>query len=205
MQSEPKNKNDLNKERGDFLALQLKRVSDPAGFSFEQYRDALIPIIKKMLQYAGIDIESPIFNENTDYQKIKNEQIQGCPGGSMSLDEFINRFLLNADNGDYYTSLYDMGNRKEFVEEYDYSDEAVVDDIICSLQPLPEEADNEDRRESILDNFHSSNGLIERMKRYLNFDLDSYSEHDTRNRRERCKILQFFYLLEHQLFPKKKC
>jgi len=130
----------------------------------------------------------------------KNEQIQGVPGGSMPYEEFIDRFLLDADNGDFYTSLYNMGNRREFAQESDYSDEAVVDDITCLLQSLPDEVDNEYREESILDNFCRKHGLIERVKRYLNFDLGSFNKLDMRNRRERCKILHFFYLLEHEIY-----
>lgn len=203
MQSEPQSKDDLNKEWDNFLLLQCKRVSDPIGFSFEQYRDALIPVIRKILQYRGIDIKNLIYKDAANYQEIKNEQIQGLPGGSMSLEEFIERFLLDRNNGCYYISLYDMGNPVEFPKPSDYSDESVADDIACLLYPLADGADNREHVIAILNTFGSKSGLNERIKKYLKLDLDSFDKLDTRNRRERCKTLHFFYLLEHESDRKK--
>lgn len=204
MQSEPQNKDDLNKEWANFFALQCKRVSDPAGFSLKQYRDELIPVIRKILQYKGIDIKNLTYKDDViNYQTIKNEQIQEFPGGSMSLEEFIERFLLDRNNGCYYISLYEMGNPVEFPKSSDYSDESVADDIACLLYPSADGADQHEHVIAILNTFGRKGGLNERIKKYLKLDLDSFNKPDLRSKRERCKILHFFYLLEHKSYDKK--
>lgn len=203
MESESGKESGLSKEWKNFFALQCKRVLYPDELIFEEYRDALITVIGKILQYEGIDIKSFTYNECGNYQRIRNEQIQGLPGGSMSLEEFIERFLIDREKGCYYISLYDMGNLAEFPTVTDYNDEAIAEDIACLLFPSADEAESHDYILDVLNQFHGKGGLIERMKKYFGIDLDSFDTDNTRNKRERCKILYFFYLLERKEFPRE--
>lgn len=50
--------------------------------------------------------------------------------------------------------------------------------------------------------FTRQGGLIERLRTFLDFDLENFDKESKKYKDERCKILYFFYMLENVYFPK---
>lgn len=155
--------------------------------------------MKEFLLSYGIDICHNDYKNSEYYSKIKDTRIFGCAGGSMSLEEFIERYLL-IDQKTLYKSIYDMGNTCELVDEK-CEDTAVAKEIITVLG-LANESDIEAETVEFVANFSRPDGLIERLKTYLGFDLESFDKSNERYKYERCKILYLIYMLENIYFPK---
>lgn len=163
--------------------------------------DFLKKYVEELLQDNDIDIHNPNYKNSEDYARIKDSWFIVFEYFSMSLDEFIERFLLTEQEiWDIYDSKYDMGSKYIFDDD-ECEDLAVAEEIIREDEDKNEnniEAETHD----FVKKFFRSGGIIERLKTYLCFDLDAFDKKDKRYKRERCKILYFFYMLEHKYFPK---
>ena len=157
--------------------------------------------IKKSLTADGVDIDDCNYKNSENYTKIKNDRISGITGGSMSLEEFIERYLLNEKEVfDTYDIKYQMGSNYEFYDdECEY--EAVYKEIMSSSGSVSKD-DIDTELDDFVYKFERTGGLIKRLNTYLKFDFDLFDKTSKRNRCEICKILYLFYMLEHKHFPK---
>ena len=147
----------------------------------------------EMLLYNGVDIHNKYYKTSEEFIRIKNSRMIG-PGNGMSLEEFIERFLLSEQEvEDTYDSIYDMGNPHILTDD-ECSDISIAEDI--------EENIYERDSIEIIQSFHRAGGLIARLKTYLDFDLELFDKNNRQYNAERCKILYMFYMLEHRCFPK---
>jgi len=155
--------------------------------------------IKEFLLSNNIDIHNPHFKESENYQKIKDTRILGSAYGSMSIGEFIERFLLTSDEvSNTYESEYDLGATADLIGRCE--DRDVAREIITLIRSIPEK-DIDTETEEFVNKFYRPDGLIDRLKKYLNFDLDAFDKTSKKYKYERCKILYFFYMLEHDYIP----
>lgn len=189
MPSEPHNKDDLNKK----WPFQYKRVSDPVGFSSEQYRDAKIPVVSKILQDKGANINVPNYkHKDRDYTRIRNEYILGFPGGAMSLEEFIDRFMPTEYT---FESKYDMGNSCE-IEDSECTEYAIITEIMRNY---------DDKRVPTIDDIryriNRKGGLIDHIEKCFGINFNKLGRKDAREKRERSKILYFFYMFNFRKYP----
>lgn len=154
---------------------------------FDQY-------LRDSLKAAGVDIKNPYYKSSEEYQKFKNEMVLNPFFGFMPVDEYIERFLLPEEAvRATYESIYDMGNRAEVPGE-SCSFEALSSEIIEQLGLNDEEAEDFSKR------FVRSGGLIERLKKYLNFDLELFDSNEG-YQPQVYKILYMFYMLENRDYP----
>lgn len=151
--------------------------------------------IKKYLTSNGVNINARNYKQEENYKGIKNVWFSGFPGGAMSLEEFIDRFMPTKYT---FESKYDMGNSCE-MEESDYADRAIIAEISEKFI---------DEKGTITDEIRiaikQKSGLIDRIKKYLGIDLNKTDKNDDREKRERSKIIYFFYMLEHRYHPGTK-
>lgn len=177
----------------------------------------LVMAIKRYLDSKGIDIKTRNYKHDKNYKRIRNDRISGFPGGAMSLEEFVDRFMHTNST---FESIYDMGNPNE-IEDSLCTDSAIASEIryILSLDEEikkgksgKEEKEDKEYKEGmekiatakVLDELERKSGLIERIKKYLRIDLNESGRNDNREKYERSKILYFFYMLEHRLYPNIK-
>ena len=163
-------------------------------FQNEENISKLVVEVKRCLDSNGIDIKTRHYKNDIAYKKIRNDWIDGFPGGAMSLEEFIDRFMRNNYTFD---SIYDMGNPNEIEEEL-CTNSAVAEEIWNALYS----GSYEKTKEDVCNELKRKNGLIERIKKYLGVDLNKLARNDYREKRECSKILYFFYMLEHKHYPK---
>lgn len=156
--------------------------------------------IKKYLLEKDINIYKRNYKMSENYKRIENERIIGCSEfGSMSLDEFIERFLLTKKEvNNKYESIYDMGNVQELTD--DQCEDISVAREIITMHTFIEEMDVDAEAVEFVQKFYRKGGLLERLDKYLQIDLDAVDKNNKRYKRERCKILYFFYMLEHEIF-----
>ena len=159
----------------------------------EEYVAEQIAHVRKYLDSKGVDLSAKNYKREAKYIEIKDKRLDGFPGGAMSLEEFIDRFMRTNCSFD---SIYDMGNPNE-IEDSECTDDAVATEIWYSLS-LDKEGITE---ANVLDELERKSGLIERIEKYLWIDLNQLIRDDDREKRERSKILYFFYILEHRYYP----
>ena len=159
----------------------------------EEYVAEQIAHVRKYLDSKGVDLSAKNYKREAKYIEIKDKRLDGVPGGAMSLEEFIDRFMRTNCSFD---SIYDMGNPNE-IEDSECTDDAVATEIWYSLS-LDKEGITE---ANVLDELERKSGLIERIEKYLWIDLNQLIRDDDREKRERSKILYFFYILEHRYYP----
>ena len=159
----------------------------------EEYVAEQIAHVRKYLDSKGVDLSTKNYKREAKYIEIKDKRLDGFPGGAMSLEEFIDRFMRTNCSFD---SIYDMGNPNE-IEDSECTDDAVATEIWYSLS-LDKEGITE---ANVLDELERKSGLIERIEKYLGIDLNQLIRDDDREKRERSKILYFFYILEHRYYP----
>lgn len=174
-----------NFQQSDFL-LQT-------AWQNEEYVAKQIAHVRKYLDSKGVDLSAKNYKREAKYIEIKDKRLGGFPGGAMSLEEFIDRFMRTNCSFD---SIYDMGNPNE-IEDSECTDDAVATEIWYSLS-LDKEGITE---ANVLDELERKSGLIERIEKYLGIDLNQLVRNDDREKRERSKILCFFYMLEHIHYP----
>lgn len=158
-------------------------------FSFDNYKN----LIKDYLTLINIDIHDPYYKE--DYAEIQDIRVFGEDFRLMPLSEFIERYLLDlSEIPRYYESIYDMGNTYE-LKDSQCDDYALAKEIIYALELDVESED-------VVNVIFRSGGLIDRLNTYLNFDMENFDKTKVRYKREKYKILYFFYLIEHKYFNK---
>lgn len=155
-----------------------------------------VDAVKKILDSKSININTPSYKNSLEYKRIRNKMIFELPGGAMSLEEFIERFMSTEYT---FESIYDMGNHCE-INDSECTDDAVAAEIlrIFSSKPWGKRGAN------ILDicnYFERKGGLIERINNYLGLDLNRLIRNDSRKKRERSKILYFFCILDYISYP----
>lgn len=159
--------------------------------------------LEQSLLSDEINIHDSDYKNTENYKKIKDQKILNSDGISISLESFIERYLLEKSEVlDNYESKYDMGNVYEFdKDECEY--EEVAKEII-TIQCLEDERDIDAKASEFVKKFTRKGGLIERLNTYLDFDLESISfKYNKDYKAEKCKILYFFYGLENVYWGKK--
>lgn len=157
-----------------------------------------IESIKKSLLSHNVDIHNPNYKSSKEYLQIKDTKITTDNGCSMSLEKFIEQYLLSKQEiVETYDSIFDMGNPYE-LDDNECTDISVANEII--LLGLSKKNIIEADEYEIVNNFVRTGGLIDRLKIHLDFDLDAFTKKDNQYKRERCKILYLFYILEHKYF-----
>lgn len=159
----------------------------------EESISKLVVAVKRYLDSNGVDITAHYYKNDINYKKIRDSRLSGFPGGTMSLEEFIDRFMPTNCT---FESIYDMGNPNK-IEDSECTDGAVATEIWFTLYPNSHEI----TEANVLDELERKSGLIERIEKYLGIDLNQLVRNDYREKRERSKILYFFYILEHRYYP----
>lgn len=158
--------------------------------------------IENFLLTSGINIHDKNYKKSEKYREVRDIRIFGFDYGSMSLDEFIERFLLTKNETFYtYESIYDLGVSIDLGDGCEDIDVAIEILNVLESEAI-DENDIEAEAVDLATGFKRPGGLIDRMKNYLNFDLEAFDKEDKQYKRERCKILYFFYMLENKYFPK---
>lgn len=154
---------------------------------------------KQILLLYEVDIHSKYYKSSDNYVKIKNAVRIGYKGSFMSLEEFIERYLLSEKEvQETYENIYDMGNPYK-LNEKECEDESVAKELITLIGQVTEnniEAEVSD----LLLKLRRKGGLINRLNTYLNIDLENFPKKDLQYKKERCKILFFFFMLENDHF-----
>ena len=173
--------------------------------------------LREYLKFNDIDLYN--YKNSDNYTKIKSKQLFLPSVGNISFDDLIERFLADKNQLlSHYESIYNMGHIHEIeINDEEYEDNCVALEIIQKLSIKPSKptgkklsfeemeqirADEEIEADEFVEKFTRPGGLIERLKTYLNFDLDNFDKESKRYKYERCKILYFFYMLEHIYFLK---
>lgn len=175
--------------------------------------------------HYGVDIYNPRYKEEDTYKKI--EQLRFKPENyySISIDVYIERYLLNdADVCKIYKSIYDMGNPRELSsEECEYY--ALAKAIHKEQKPNSEDDDEvsqwkkskdygeqraaEIAEDSYIDDINiiarrfnrKDYGYIDRLKKWFDYDLDSFDYSILKNRQQKIRIIYLIYKMEHYVFP----
>ena len=105
--------------------------------------------LEQSLLSDEINIHDSDYKNTENYKKIKDQKILNSDGISISLESFIERYLLEKSEVlDNYESKYDMGNVYEFdKDECEY--EEVAKEII-TIQCLEDERDIDADRKSVV-------------------------------------------------------
>lgn len=173
--------------------------------------------LREYLKFNDIDLYN--YKNSDNYTKIKSKQLFLPSVGNISFDDLIERFLADKNQLlSHYESIYNMGHIHEIeINDEEYEDNCVALEIIQKLSIKPSKptgkklsfeemeqirADEEIEADEFVEKFTRPGGLIERLKTYLNFDLDNFDKESKRYKYERCIILYFFYMLEHIYFLK---
>lgn len=173
--------------------------------------------LREYLKFNDIDLYN--YKNSDNYTKIKNKQLFLPSVGNISFDDLIERFLTDKNQLlSHYESIYNMGHIHEIeINDEECEDNCVALEIIQKLNIKPSKptgkklsfeemeqirADEEIEADEFVEKFTRPGGLIERLKTYLDFDLDNFDKESKRYKYERCKILYFFYMLEHMYFLK---
>jgi hypothetical protein len=178
--------------------------------------------INEFLKSHGVVIRDCDYKNSKGFAKIKNTWVLGDASGTMTLEEFIERYLLSENEAiRTYESIYDMGNHYELADE-ECDDIALAKEIIrisesIDVDEIKEwEMDGKYRDKAaerkamevegktieLVDNFNRKGGLKERLKSILNFDLALFEKNNTEHKAEICKIIYFFHMLENKHIPK---
>lgn len=167
--------------------------------------------IEEYLIWQGIDISKPNFKEPKAYNKIKDRKALNLKNNTITLEKYIEEYLLRGKHCVVYESKYDMDC--PYDSEYMYSEEDMAQKILMAMGDFPEDTDVNDEKSieagdmieagrDLVKAFHRRDcGLIDRLKKYFKFDLTLFDTKDDKYEYEKCKILYFFYMLEKMYFP----
>jgi hypothetical protein len=154
----------------------------------------------EFLKNNGIEIDSDNYKQSTNYATIKDERIFSVYS-SMTVEETIERYLLEKSQVlDTYENIYDMGNPYELADN-ECQDSALAREIITEMS-LVDKNDIEAEIEDFVKKLNRQGGLKDRLKKHLDFKIELFDVKNHRLQGEICKILYFFYMLEHKCFPK---
>ena len=208
-----------------------------------EYRDVLDQYVTELLESNDIYIHNCDYKKSGNYAKIKYIELIYGDEGTMTVDEYIERFLLTKHELlDTYESDYDMGNPYE-LDDDECNISAVAYEIIKQMDPSSEAeiaawgkskesrdikaareargAQAEEAKELVHTLTRKDGGYIERLKNHLSLnlglltdtnidsdfdsdpvldlDLPIFNDNEV-NRREKVKILYFFYMVENRDF-----
>lgn len=171
-----------------------------------------------LLVKHGIDIY------DNGYKNIDNMRVFCDDQYSMALDEYIERILLTPlEVQNSYESIYDMGNSYILNDEeceynaigieivqvmnmkvnYDIEKEWEMpsryrsDMQAANVAKESQAEENEEKARSVIKQIKDYG---RQFKKYLDFDIDSFDYSNIQNKRERAKILYFFYIFKHRDF-----
>ncbi len=71
----------------------------------EEYVAEQIAHVRKYLDSKGVDLSAKNYKREAKYIEIKDKRLDGFPGGAMSLEEFIDRFMCNT-----YKEVFSIGS-----------------------------------------------------------------------------------------------
>lgn len=158
----------------------------------------------KILTDNNVDINDVNYKKSDSYQQVKFEWIFSDTYDAMTLDEYIERFLLSEESVRMtYESIYDMGNTVELFEE-DCSLPVLAEEIIDNLGRA-EGMDGADRAELIqalcFNLTRKKVGLVDKLKSSFGISFESSDTMTAKHQAEIYKILYFFYMLENRSYP----
>lgn len=154
----------------------------------------------KHLKDNSVNLQKSTYKKSEEFLKIRNHYIWVEGFSPMPIGEYIERYLLTTKEVvATYESIYDMGNIVEFDKE------------ACKYNPLAKEIiknigeDKEAKFDTkkIMRDLIRKTGLIDRLKKYLNFDIGLFCKDNIKYQREIFKILYFFYIIENSDENKK--
>lgn len=151
--------------------------------------------VEQRLKDAGVDIYQPNFWESEEFQPFKEEYYLGGLEGKITIREIVERYILSEDQvNNLYLSKYDMGNHIALSD-----DDCQYTELAAELDRLYNHSLSVDPKE-----FYRSNGLRDRIKKYLLLDLDKYKDIEDyyyeRNTAEVFKLLFLLYQLENVIY-----
>ena len=147
------------------------------------------------LKAKGIDINNRDYKESKNYANEKNELIFAGNAGVMTVEEYIERYLIPQHKVTLnYDSIYDMGNNIEPTDN-DCLYETLAAEIIENLNLVDNEGDTLEAAE-FAKRFNRQGGIIDRLKKYLNFDIELFDRNNIKYKFEICKIIYLFYILD---------
>jgi hypothetical protein len=160
---------------------------------FKQY-------MAEYLKSNGINIHEIDYKRSKNYAKVKRERIFCGNDGFMTIEEYIERYLLEKYKVAYtYESIYDMGNPHELAG--DKCQESALAREILTKMSLVDENDIEAEIEDFVKGLNRQGGLKWRLEKHLDFNIKLFDVINHRQQGELCKIIYFFYMLEHRYFP----
>jgi len=171
----------------------------------EDYNDDALRYVSKkgpvwiQVKY-GIDIYDYNYKESDGYKENKNILVDVNDSFSLSLDVYIERYLLtDHERYDLYDSIYSMGNPSKLSKE-ECTDEAVATEILRPDEGLIKD-DGEGEEEFIKQRISRKRyGYIDRIKKYLKLDLAAYDYSNLQCMQERAKFLYYICEAENKKF-----
>lgn len=176
--------------------------------------------VEELLHNLKIDITDDKLKFFDVYKDIKDISIfVGKEHPLMSLEEFIERFLIVKEEIEkYYITPFEMGCR-ETIPADRLNDDELIDEIyycFCGLRTISGEEstdkkcctgwieDKDEVKSNIKNYFFRKGGLIDRLNNKLKFNLNKFDKDNLIYRQEYYKILYFFYWVEKVKFPDKR-
>lgn len=158
---------------------------------------SLIPIegLYGIYIHYKIDINDKDFNKTDAYKEHAGMTFGTYDGVSLTLGEYIERFLLaDFDLYDYHESIFSMGNPYEL----DLGSEEELFTLVATEIAEQTGVEAEDRTSELTKTLQNYPTLI---KKYFGLDLTLFDDSEHGSRCEIAKILYYFYMLKHQEFP----
>lgn len=141
------------------------------------------------------------YKKSSNYAQLKDEVIIAGDYGLVSIENYIERFLLDSSELlDVYVSIYEMGNLYE-LDDDECRYEAISEAIIDELKLKDNDGGRKDPNEIINSFIRKDDSYIVQLKKHLGFDLELFDDNDVQNRHEQAKILYFLYMLKNKHFP----
>lgn len=157
--------------------------------SREKYLEGVIEYVMNYLKENNINIDDINNREDDIYKKVMNSTIF-MSESFMSIEEIaINYILTDEKKKNLYKSKYEMGNTVQLSEK-DCRYTSLAEDIMDNGQF--------DTNYLNANDFNKKNGLKDRIKNGIHFDLDKYKDPIwDESKYQIYKILYLFYKLEH--------
>lgn len=146
--------------------------------------------VVEFLAQNDICISDANYKKTSNYEKLKYEWVLSEFYDAMTLEEYIERFLLDREQvAMTYESVYEMGNTR-ILSENDCSYKKLSEEIACVLDLSGIQSDDINPL-----SFNSQGGLIDKIKDRLKFDIRAFDESNKQYQCEIFKILYFFQTL----------
>jgi hypothetical protein len=180
--------------------LQLENL----GIYIDRCNASTFKNLKDSLKKEGIDLYDVNYKKTEKYQKMKYRWVFSNHYDVMSLEEFIERFLLTPEQvSQTYESIFDMGNHIEIQEHL--CDYTTLASEIMRVRELNENRVNEETRNRdakvFVKKLFRKGGLKKWLKDDLNFDIDLFANDNHKEQCEILKILYLFHMIEKKNLP----